>query len=505
MGSLFAVVSVAAIQAFASPAQTANSGAVNARISFLNSQTGYSILPDMATVLCGAARQRLNIAADGTAMAKVWGKTCILNVEQYIPKLGKRITVLTTELELAKTLEHVVWLAPIASAPELESSFIKGLIKPDTATIIGFVVDDQTNRPLPGVTVSSPDTRQTPVTNERGFYTISIPVKAAPKAGTRGPPTTTLQFRHEGYTDEMRDGVELVTGVAPIYRIRLRRGSTVRVREIPQRPLSPQTPPEYPWVGSKMSLPSVIRVGVGCKGVVCSAMYYMNLEEYCKKVLAAEWPGAAINAHAMEALKAGAVAVRTYALAFSAQLYICSTPACQALNGRSFVETDAAVFATSGIALANGRKMALAEYAAETNDSGCGDGFSGEKQGSHFTSPCIPDPVCKGQQHRGHGRGMCQSGSVRWAMLGAAQSDKPKDWLWILHHYYPTYTVIPSRCDLNNDFSITQADVDIAISAVLGTVQCSPNEDLDLNGACNVVDVQRVINAALTGSCFSGQ
>jgi hypothetical protein len=55
-----------------------------------------------------------------------------------------------------------------------------------------------------------------------------------------------------------------------------------------------------------------------------------------------------------------------------------------------------------------------------------------------------------------------------------------------------------SRCDLNGDGVVNQTDVNLAISQALGTSTCSA-ADLVGNGKCDVVDVQRVINAAAPG------
>jgi hypothetical protein len=59
-----------------------------------------------------------------------------------------------------------------------------------------------------------------------------------------------------------------------------------------------------------------------------------------------------------------------------------------------------------------------------------------------------------------------------------------------------------SRCDANSDRSTDVADVQIAINQVLGTAGCSV--DLDNNSKCDVIDLQRVINAALGGTCRVG-
>jgi len=42
----------------------------------------------------------------------------------------------------------------------------------------------------------------------------------------------------------------------------------------------------------------------------------------------------------------------------------------------------------------------------------------------------MSDSVCAGQAFNGHGRGMCQWGTQRWA------TNQAKDWQWITNHYY---------------------------------------------------------------------
>jgi hypothetical protein len=58
-------------------------------------------------------------------------------------------------------------------------------------------------------------------------------------------------------------------------------------------------------------------------------------------------------------------------------------------------------------------------------------------------------------------------------------------------------------CDLTSAGIVSTADINAAVSMALGQVSCSGNI-LGL-GTCNVVVVQRVVNASLSGTCFAGQ
>jgi hypothetical protein len=60
-----------------------------------------------------------------------------------------------------------------------------------------------------------------------------------------------------------------------------------------------------------------------------------------------------------------------------------------------------------------------------------------------------------------------------------------------------------SACDLNGDGVVNSADVTLAINQALGVVPCT-NGSLQQNGQCNIVGVQRVINASLGGTCRTG-
>jgi len=93
------------------------------------------------------------------------------------------------------------------------------------------------------------------------------------------------------------------------------------------------------------------------------------------------------------------------------------------------------------------RHLRRLEAAEQNNQASCGNCNTGD--GSTFA--CQPDAVCCGQTFNGHGRGMCQNGSARWATgltlvsstctFGGTNSFGAQTWQWILGHYYPTYAL----------------------------------------------------------------
>jgi hypothetical protein len=58
-----------------------------------------------------------------------------------------------------------------------------------------------------------------------------------------------------------------------------------------------------------------------------------------------------------------------------------------------------------------------------------------------------------------------------------------------------------NACDLNNDGTVNVVDVQLAIDMTLGTLPCTTN--IDGAGLCNVVVVQRIVNAALGQGCVT--
>jgi len=125
-----------------------------------------------------------------------------------------------------------------------------------------------------------------------------------------------------------------------------------------------------------------------------------------------------------------------------------------------------AAIATAGIVLLKGGAIYKAEYCAETNNSGCGDGYSG----TSTDYPCIADTRCAGRTKSGAGRGMCQWGSSFW---GTDQTDT-----WILNHYYnPDGAAIQTSATATNS-------TDIKTDAA-GTLKVSPNP---VNGSAVIVE-----------------
>ena len=59
-----------------------------------------------------------------------------------------------------------------------------------------------------------------------------------------------------------------------------------------------------------------------------------------------------------------------------------------------------------------------------------------------------------------------------------------------------------NACDLNQDGAVTVPDIQLATNMVLGLAPCTAT--VAGAGVCNIVVVQRVTNAVMTGTCLTG-
>jgi hypothetical protein len=343
---------------------------------------------------------------------------------------------------------------PVVGPPEFSPDEIRKSLRPDRALIIGFAGDDSTGRALAGVQVAALGV--TTLTDQRGFFSLAVPVGAA---ADDEAVSASVTFSKDGYRTEERSNVDLYPNNALKYRVRLQPGTGKQQRDDRSGPvaqqaaaakpdllapvgqllglllggrapvLTPQAAPESTLVRKNWRIPSSIRVGRDCKTpLTCAAVEVLSLEQYCKRVLPSEW----VPGWKAESLRAGSVVVRSYATwhanSRSRTAYdICDNPSCQYFGPKTYFTTDLSVDATSAVVITDEDGiLALTEYSAEANDTGCGDGK---------TADCIDDSVCAGSRARGHGRGLCQKGSQRWAALG-------KDWKWILQHYFPLLRIV---------------------------------------------------------------
>jgi len=158
----------------------------------------------------------------------------------------------------------------------------------------------------------------------------------------------------------------------------------------------------------------------------CNGPYYnLSMEDYVKGVLPHEW----ISSWNKESLRAGAVAIRSYASYFVLKggkytcADLCDTTYSQVYKPSTKTVTNQAVDHTKHQVMLKGGKIPSTEYSAENST-----------YPKWYGTTVDDTATCKGKKLFGHGRGMCQWGSQRWALKG-------KGYAWIVAHYYPGATL----------------------------------------------------------------
>jgi Sporulation protein and related proteins len=380
-----------------------------------------------------------------------------------------------TPISIEEESTFEILLDPVQTPAELKEDYVNSLTLPNVATIIGYIVDDQTGRPLAKATAGLSDGTFKAKSNKRGFFILQVPVPPQNRLEDK-PVLKNILFELQGYAAEERQYVQAFANQATVYRIRLKSGQGRNVIDERQHRNNaaaawdeqPQTnnlptdgssvdespkqdatkPPSEKSATSyqptAVTVPPMIKVGTNCYRRDCRGqVLVMSLDNYCKRSLPREWN----PQWDMNSLKAGAVAIRSYAAWFvnhpiSPNYDICSNTYCQGFGDSTTPATDRAVDETTRVVLADGNdNIVQSEYSREHNNTTCGNCYTGQ---------CIADAVCCGDSGSGHGRGMCQQGSQRWATgtkFGSPgnpvpSGNPPQDWMWILNHYYPNYRIV---------------------------------------------------------------
>lgn len=449
-------------------------------LRFMDSHTGYALQPQ-ELVIYDLAKNHMAAAPEPGRVTPEGRLSLSLPPGNYLLEAGAAgYEAISARLVVGEeTPEEIrLFLDPLHFPAELEPARISALKRADATLICGFVVDDHSGRPLEGVQVSSPANSLPVTSGANGYFQLYLPAEEV---------IGTLRFEKAGYISEERAGIELWPGGDWQYRIRLSPGQGTRVvkegkaHRLPtgqlennngdkpcqdcQSPSSPSTreqslPLPAPESGSEAFpipalLPNSIRVGRNCPSPTsCTTVEVYTVQTYCKYVLPAEWYSCwGSLSNGMNSLQAGATAIRSYGVwhvynPLTANYDICDNTFCQFLGSAQSSNGNLAVEATERyVLLTSGNAIARSEYSAENNNTGCGDGWSG----TGTTWPCIWDPVCSGTPSNGHGRGMCQWGSARWAngtkiisppcSPGVPHGYGTKTWQEILIHYYPNYQI----------------------------------------------------------------
>lgn len=502
------------------------------RLRFVDSETGLAIVPTVVEAIPELSRdhpvrvRRNGVSKTGetTLTLGMGGHAIRVEAPGYQPMMGN------FRLGPTNSYQLVFQLDPSTPAAELTPETVQRLHRLNETVFLGYVVSEETGQPLAGAVVRTEPSGRETATDARGFFQIYVPVQTREEAVVT---PARLSFSAAGFRTETREYLELWSRGDWIYRIRLDRGEgvkTVDERALRRRNDYPIATPELPLAGGVSELDSATSVRAAAEpteaalrpsGSEVSAtgitpqmtaavpvriptnirvlrqdgvtIDYVSLQTYCQRSLPSEWiaswgstgPGNS----GTNSLLAGAVAIRTYAIGFvnnpaNSAYDICGTTACQAyVATASDSRTTAAVNFTANYVMqtpgASRIGFKLTEYSAENNAlevngpiSPCGDGATGNTAGT-----CINDPVCTGEIRFGHGRGLCQWGTARWAsgrrMQNRVTSDSVtngyplQNWVWLLEHYYPNLQLGQGAPLMVNDY------VQVQGTASLNVRQCA--------------------------------
>lgn len=349
----------------------------------------------------------------------------------------------------------LVPLAVVAcEAPEPPPAPAITATKPTATLRSGLVQDAVHGRPIAGAVVGVEGTLRKTTTDAEGRYTLEMPAGfgritvEAPGFLATTSPAESVRLWPERTTDE---DAHTVLDARELGRMRRDQddladpdlSSAARTLLTARRahPLLSDAElfPQREVLKGGVEVPATVRVyRRGAENDSCQGrVEVLPLEEYVRGVVPHEW----IPSWHIESLKAGAVAARTYAANWvvAGGKYDCAdvddTTRSQVYRDDRNARADDAVRATACEVVVRDGALVNAEYSAENGDP---------------TAFGVRDELCTGRELFGHGRGMCQWGSQRWA------DQRGQTYRWMVEHYYPGATVGNGCADPVPDVQLRQ-------------------------------------------------
>ncbi|CAN5536635.1 hypothetical protein BH10BAC5_BH10BAC5_05560 [soil metagenome] len=438
-----------------------NAGMPGVKFIFADSRTGIKITPGSITlteVLTGK-----NIKFSQEELTKNVSEKVIPEGNYLLNVITDGYRSLSTNLNILKNeITYCINLDSRSLNGKQDDKRITSMHSSGSQIYSGYVTDNDSRTPISNVEILCGAANEKFYTDLDGYFEFPVP------SSCDGKNYSELIFKKKGYKVKVDKFIENFPGNDIIMKVQLKAGTGTevidernfrrRINEVNSTILNCENCNNYndrqevieKNLADPIVIPSSIKVGRSCTGTNCSTVEIFTLDTYCKYVVPAEVYGCwGSLTGGMNSLQAFATAVRTYASYYvyhpiNSVYDICDNTYCQVLGSSQNSYANTAVDNTSRYVLLNGSgNIVRSEYAAENNNFGCGDGFSGT--GSAW--PCISDQVCSGIASNGHGRGLCQWGSVRWATgtkvlvsspcsLGVTHGYGTKTWQQILDHYY---------------------------------------------------------------------
>ncbi|ROU08077.1 SpoIID/LytB domain-containing protein [Lysobacter enzymogenes] len=448
------------------------------RIRVRDSVDGGALDANLSIHPLDAGAQVRALAADPAVRGARSAALAAGEYELRIGAAGHQRLSARVRIDAAQPLPLTVWLPPTVSSDALDRLALKAAACARCAVFSGRVFDAASGKPLAGASVRSSQGGRTR-SDRDGYFELPAQLPAGAADTDALPATLDLTIESPGHRRRVFAGLPLLNdaralivdlepgqGLARSDRRHVQqraRASADLQRPMPAAdaaqaraeadaaasPLDPARPATAARAqalaarSANVPVPASIRVGTQCSGRSCSAVSVYAFEDYVGRGLDEEW----IASWNPQSLAAGAVAYRSYAAYYVAhpvnsRYDICASTSCQAFDGDSVSATVAAAAATRGVVLTrDGASAAFSEYSSENNawddpsdglscvntDLSCGNGRNGSPRNGW---PCLSDEVGRGRGCFGHGRGMSQWGTQRWA------ANNGRDWRWIANHYF---------------------------------------------------------------------
>ncbi|MGB3948938.1 MAG: fibronectin type III domain-containing protein [Bacteroidia bacterium] len=343
-------------------------------------------------------------------------------------------------------------------------------VETNGAFVNGYVVDNESGRPMKNVSVLTGNGYALK-TNDDGYFSVLLSEYSILSSDEDKPIRESFTFSHKGYADVQVTDL-LLAPTSILLNITMKKGEgsvvdsyfqhvldgTVKDVEMYEENVpEEQQDNQQKNINSVCNIPGSIRVGLNCSCTSCSSVSVMSLQTYTEKGIDNEW----IPTWSSASIAAGTIAYRTYAGWYvnnpvKTNYDIASSTCNQVFGLASYANCVSAAQLTLGTILTKNSNLPVrAEYSAENNGKSAAASVScgNCKSGTGGLYPCFTDNVCCGKNRSGHGRGMCQWGSQRWALNG-------KDYLWIIAHYYSIVNI--TMCGNNNS---TACGVPTSLSA----------------------------------------
>ncbi|MCB9191756.1 MAG: T9SS type A sorting domain-containing protein [Flavobacteriales bacterium] len=475
-------------------------GQTTVNLSFFDSRTGIRVIPDEVTFTDDNGHQ-VQFSVDFSIKLEL-DKTGIISVSKAgYSELSKRQTI---DADNKGSIVLEFYLDPQFNDGRYDNAVIVSKRMAGRMLLMGTVVDVHGKPILEAKLVVNNEILTK--TDSDGFFQFYIDCESEQK-------NVDLSIVKDGYVTERNVGIICWPNGDLLLKSRLLEGSGTTEKEEfnyqknhadegyteQKKSVSISASGGNPNVCNLNSITVGLTSSFGqCCDGSCSIGQVYSIQQYTKQVLPSEWLlGNWLSLSGIsEAYRAGSVAIRTYGLFFvlnplSGTYDICSNACCQVFGSSTNSTTSAAVDYTENWVLWDWTEEAYSQYSSENNNlsgnhcvegwvsaNGCGDGSFGR---SYTGSPCYLDPPGTGYIQYGHGKGMSQVGSARWAtgldlgswcqgsIYGSGSGSHgygTKSWTQILDHYYSYYELVNCNGSGSGGEDITVINTSVSPTSV---------------------------------------